>query len=366
MNTEILGTAFDSVQRALGCDFMDWEGWRWPNHFGDPLAEHRAVREDVGVWDESPLRKWAFHGRDALAAADRIFTNDMAGLEIGQVRYGPFCDENGKMIGDGTVLRFADDACEVITALDSDLDHFREVVAGLDVTIEDVTREHPHVQLQGPRSRELLAALCARDVHELRYFRFWPDAVEVGGVPCHVSRTGYSGELGYELFCNPEHAEDLWTALTEAGAKPYGLAAVETLRIESGLIFIGYDYFQHETSPFDMSLDKVIRLDTGDFNGKRALVETAKSPPRRMVTLAVEGAEVPEYGAAVTSDGEPAGTLTSPCESPTLGRVIGLAVLETRFAEPGTRLEVAVGGGTIASTVESLPIYDPEKRRPRS
>jgi len=115
-----------------------------------------------------------------------------------------------------------------------------------------------------------------------------------------------------------------------------------------------------------MSLGKVIRLDTGDFNGKRALVEAAKSPPRRMVTLAVEGAEVPEYGAAVTSDGEPAGTLTSPCESPTLGRVIGLAVLETRFAELGTRLEVAVGAGTTASTVEPLPIYDPEKRRPRS
>src|SRR5439155_11968976 len=140
----------------------------------------------------------------------------------------------------------------------------------------------------------------------------------------------------------------------------------ETLRIESGLIFIGYDYFQHETDPFDVSLDKVIRLDTGDFNGKRALVDTAKSPPRRMVTLAVESEEVPEYGVAVTSDGEPAGTLTSPSLSPTLGKVIGLAVLETRFAEPGARLEVVVGGGTAASTVEPLPIYDPEKRRPRS
>ncbi len=203
-------------------------------------------------------------------------------------------------------------------------------------------------------------------MRSLAYFRFWPEQVRVAGVPCWVSRTGYSGELGYEIFCAPDHAEELWAALVGAGAKPYGLAAVETLRIESGLIFIGYDYFQHQTDPFDMSLDKVIRLDAGDFCGKGALVETAKAPPRRMVTLVVEGSEVPEYGAAVTKEGEPAGTLTSPCLSPTLNQVIGLAVLETRFATRGERVEVALGGGRAAATVESLPIYDPDKRRPRS
>ena len=366
MSTEFVHTAFNTVQRELGCEFMDWEGWLWPNHFGDPVAEHRAVREGVGVWDESPLRKWDFRGPDALTAADRIFTNDMLGLAPGQVRYAPFCDEDGKMVGDGTVFKFDDEHAWVITALDSDLAHFERVANGLDVVMAPITATLPHVQLQGPRSRELLASVCDADVRSLGYFRFFPEAVQVGDVPAWVSRTGYSGELGYELFCGPDDAAELWGTLTGEGAVAYGLAAVETLRIESGLIFIGYDYFQHETGPFDMSLGKVIRLDTGDFNGKRALVEAAKSPPRRMVTLAVEGAEVPEYGAAVTSDGEPAGTLTSPCESPTLGRVIGLAVLETRFAELGTRLEVAVGAGTTASTVEPLPIYDPEKRRPRS
>src|SRR5205807_4282400 len=194
-----------------------------------------------------------------------------------------------------------------------------------------VTTELPHVQLQGPRSRELLAGLCDADVSGLRYFRFFPEQVRVGDVLVWVSRTGYSGELGYEIFCAPADAAALWSSLTAAGAVPYGLAAVETLRIESGLIFIGYDYFQHETSPYDMSLDKVVRLDKGDFNGRQALAETGESPPRRFVTLAVDGGDVPEYGAAVTSDGEPAGTLTSPCESPTLGRVIGLATVEARF-----------------------------------
>src|ERR687891_1400138 len=115
-----------------------------------------------------------------------------------------------------------------------------------------------------------------------------------------------------------------------------------------------------------MSLDKVIRLDGGAFRGKEALVETAKNPPRRMVTLEVQSDEVPEYGAAVTKDGEPAGTLTSPCESPTLGKVIGMAVLETRFASKGESVDVALGDGTVSATVDDFPIYDPEKRRPRS
>lgn len=366
MSVEVVRTAFDEPQRELGCEFMDWEGWLWPSHFGDPVAEHRAVREAVGIWDESPLRKWDFRGADALRAADRIFTNDMLGLERGQVRYAPFCDENGAMVGDGTVFKLDDEHAWVITALDSDLAHFESVVGDLDVEIEAITPSLPHVQLQGPRSRDLLAGLCDADVRGLRYFRFFPDEVRVGGVPAWVSRTGYSGELGYEIFCRPGDAATLWSALTGAGAVPYGLAAVETLRIESGLIFIGYDYFQHETSPFDMSLDKVIRLDAGEFTGKEALARTAAGPPKRFVTLGVEGEAVPEYGAAVTSGGEPAGTLTSPCESPTLGRVIGMAVLETRFAAPGTRVEVALAEGTAAATVEPLPVYDTEKRRPRS
>ena len=108
MSTELIRTAFDGPQRELGCDFMDWEGWLWPNHFGDPAAEHRAVRQGVGIWDESPLRKWDFRGREALQAADRIFTNDMLGLEPGRIRYAPFCDADGKMVGDGTVFNFGD------------------------------------------------------------------------------------------------------------------------------------------------------------------------------------------------------------------------------------------------------------------
>ena len=363
--SEIIRTAFDAPQRALGGDLVDWEGWYWPNHFGDPLAEHHAIRTDVGVWDASPLRKWYFRGPDALRGADYAFTNDMASLEVGQVRYAPFCDENGKMVGDGTVFRVADDQCLVVTALDSDLDHFKTVLDGMELEIDAITPDSPQLGLNGPRSRELLQGLTSADVSSLRYFRFLPEQVEVGGVLCWVSRTGYSGELGYELYCAPDGAERLWGAVTGAGARPYGLAAVETIRIEAGLIFIGYDYFQHETSPYDVGLDRLIRLDKADFVGKAALAAVAAEPPNRFVTLVVDGG-VPEYGAAVTKDGEQVGTLTSPCESPTLGTVIGLTVLRSDLAREGERVDVAVEDGTAPATVSSVPIYDPQKTRPRA
>jgi aminomethyltransferase len=363
--SDIIRTAFDRVQRDAGGELVDWEGWYWPNTFGDPIAEHHAIRTDVGVWDASPLRKWGFNGPHALAAADRAFTNDMASLEVGQVRYAPFCDDDGKMVGDGTVFRIADDAVIVVTALDSDLDHLRAVSDGLEVEITPMTEQTPQLGLNGPRAREVLQSLTDADVSSLRYFRFWPEQVEVGGVPCWVSRTGYSGELGYELFCAPDGAEQLWHAVVGAGARPYGLAAVESIRIESGLIFIGYDYFQHETSPYDMGLDKLIRMDKADFAGKAALEAEAASPPNRFVTLVVDG-PLPEYGAAVTKGGEQVGTLTSPSESPTLGKVIGLTVLRSDLGREGETVDVAVEGGTAPATVAPLPIYDPGKQRPRA
>ena len=363
--SEIIRTAFDARQRALGGDLVDWEGWYWPNHFGDAVAEHHAVRTAVGVWDASPLRKWLFRGPDALRAADHAFTNDMAGLEIGQVRYAPFCDEHGKMVGDGTVFRIADDECIVVTALDSDFDHFTAILEGMELEIDAITLETPQLGINGPGARELLQGLTATDVSTLRYFHFFPEKVDVGGVLCWVSRTGYSGELGFELLCPPDGAEQLWDAVVGAGAQPYGLAAVETIRIESGLIFIGYDYFQRETSPYDMGLDKLIRLDKADFHGRQALQAQAAAPPNRFVTLVVDGA-VPEYGAAVTRDGEQVGTLTSPCESPTLGKVIGLTVLRTDLAREGEQVEVAVEDGTAPATVGPVPIYDPQKTRPRA
>jgi aminomethyltransferase len=197
----------------------------------------------------------------------------------------------------------------------------------------------------------------------------------VAGVEaCWVSRTGYSGELGYEVFCPPDRAELLWQALLDEGGshgiRPYGLAAVESLRIESGLIFIGYDYFPGLTSPFHMNLDKVIKLDGEDFHGRNALqAELDAGITHRMVTLVVLGEEAPDYDTPVTAHGRGVGRLLSPSagRSPTVERIIAMAAVEAELATLGTQVQVTLPDGRAApAVVDRYPIYDPEKTRPRA
>jgi aminomethyltransferase len=357
---------FYKAHSELGATFMEEGGWFWTESFGDLGAEYRAVRDDLGVWDVSPLNKWSFRGRDALEAARLLHTNNVAALQIGQVHYGAFCDRDGLMVDDGTVFKISGDKAWVMTNGRDHEEHFAEVTRGLKVEIEYIGLELPHLGLQGPRSREALSKVCSADISGLRYFHFIPDPVKVGGVPCWVSRTGFGGELGYELFCKPRDAEDLWSVVVDqCAAKPFGVEAIEVLRIEAGLIVLDYDYHAHERTPFDFSLDRLVALNGEDFNGKAALRTISKNPPRRFKTLVLDSEELPEYGAAVTSGGEQAGTLTSPTKSTRFGQ-IGLAVLESRFAADGEKLEVALGDGTVTARVEVLPIYDPQKKRPRS
>jgi aminomethyltransferase len=372
--TALQRTAFYDVQDQLGAEWTDWEGWAWADHFGDATAEHQATRNASNVWDESPLRKWDMKGPDALALADVLFTNDMSALEVGQVRYGAICDEDGQMIMDGTIFKLADDHCFSITSYDSDLDWFRQVASdrGLSVEIEDKTPDWPHLQVQGPRSREILGPITEGvDLSELRYFRFVPEC-KVGGVPCLVSRTGYSGELGYELYCDPGNAAELWNAVLDAGRpqgmRPIGLSAIETLRIESGLLFPDVDYFQHKTDPFEVRLEKVVKLDkAGDFVGKAALKRIAEQgTPRLLTTLRLEGNETPDYGAAVTQDGRDVGIVRSPAQSPTFGDQIAMAAIDRGLNSEGTQVDVALGAGTVKATVAAFPLYDTEKARPRS
>ena len=375
-SVELNRTAFDRVQRELGASWTDWEGWAWAADFGDPVAEHHATRTACNMWDESPLRKWDLRGPDALKLADVLFTNDMAALEIGQVRYGPLCDEQGKMVMDGTVFHVEPDHCLSITSYDSDLEWFRTVASdrGFDVQIEDRTPQMPHLQVQGPKSRDVLAPITeGADVHALRYFRFASEGVRVGGVSCWLSRTGYSGELGFELYCAPEDADPLWNAVLEAGRphgiRPIGLSAIETLRIESGLLFPDIDYFPHQTDPFEVRLDNVVKLDKpGDFIGRDALRSiAAEGTPRLLITLRIDGEEVPEYGATVNHDGDEAGVVRSPCKSPAFDmQVIAMAAIDRELVSEGQRVEVALGDGFVGATVSPFPLYDTQKRRPRS
>lgn len=372
--TALKRSAFYDEQDQLGAEWTDWEGWAWADHFGDPKAEHEATRNASNVWDESPLRKWDMKGPDAVALADALYTNDMAALEVGQVRYGAICDEDGLMIMDGTIFKLADDHCFSITSFDSDLDWYRQVAfdRGMSVDVEDVTAEMPHLQVQGPKARDILAPMTEGvDLTQLRYFRFVEDA-KVGGVQCLVSRTGYSGELGYELYCKPDDAAELWNAVLEAGRPqgmlPIGLSAIETIRIESGLLFPDVDYFPHKTDPYEVRLDNVVKPDKpGDFVGKEALRRIAsEGTPRLLTTLRIEGDQTPEYGAAVSQDGREVGIVRSPAHSPTFDEQIAMAAIDRDLNNEGTRVDVALGDGTVSATVAAFPIHDTAKSRPRS
>lgn len=367
---DAIRTAFHEITAAQGGSHVADGGWLWLEGFGDVRKEYEAAREDVAVWDVSPLNKWDFRGPDARRAAQHIFSNDATSLEVGQVRYGAFLDRDGLMVDDGTVYNTGrPDHCWVMTNGKDHQDYFREMLEGLDVEVEWIAPKMPHLGVIGPRSREVVQSLTDADLSReaLRYFRFIPEPVQVGGVPVYVSRTAYGGELGFELFLtDPADAAALWNAVVSAGVTPFGVEAIEILRIEAGLIVTDYDYEAHQRSPYDFNLERLVALDAPvEFVGRERLTEIAASPPNRFVTLRYEADELPEYGATVTKDGEEVGVLTSPTDSPRFGK-IGMAVVRTDLSASGTELEVALGEGTATATVDVLPLYDTQKTRPRS
>ncbi|CUR59399.1 putative Aminomethyltransferase [metagenome] len=364
---EPIRTAFHEVTAAQGGLHAEDGGWMWLEGFGDVAKEYAALRDDVAVWDVSPLNKWEFRGPDALRGAQRVFSNDAIGLGVGRVRYGAFVDADGLMVDDGTVFNTArEDHCWVMTNGRDHDERFGEILQDLDAEFEWITPSMPHLGVIGPRSREVVQQLTDEDIGSLGYFRFIPRPIQVAGVDVHLSRTGYGGELGYELFLlDPGDAETLWNAIVGAGVTPIGTDAIEIARIEAGLIVTGYDYEPHERTPYDFNLDRMVRTDLGlDFAGQNVLRAVADDPPHRFVTLRYEADVLPEYGAAVTKDGEEVGVLTSPTDSPRFG-TIGLAVIAAAHASPGNTVDVAVGDGIVSATVDVLPIYDTQKRRPR-
>lgn len=370
MSEEAMKTAFHEVTASQGGTHMEDGGWLWLESFGDVQKEYAAARDDVAVWDVSPLNKWDFRGPDARRAAQHVFSNDATSIAVGQARYGVFLDDDGLMVDDGTVYNTGrPNHCWVMTNGKDHQDYFAEMLEGYDVEVEWIAPEMPHLGVIGPRSREVVQSLTDADISReaLKYFRFIPEPVEVGGVPVYLSRTAYGGELGFELFLtDPADAANLWNAVIGAGVTPFGVEAIEILRIEAGLIVTDYDYEAHQRSPYDFNFEKLVALEAPvEFVGKAKLAEVAKEPPNRFVTLRYEADALPEYGAAVTKDGEEVGTLTSPTDSPRFGK-IGMAIVRADLATPGATLDVAFGDGSVPAAVDALPLYDTQKTRPRS
>ena len=350
---------------ARSAEFVVYSGWTWIITFGDPVGEYDALRNGASMWDVYGLQKFEVVGSEASLAVQRVFANDVLSMQVGQIKYGPFVNEDGAIVDDGTVFKHSDERFWVMANSVSTADYIREHVGSLNATIHYRTHDLPDISVQGPTSREVLQRLTSFDLSSLKHFRFVPERVEVAGVPVWISRSGFTGDLGFELIPDPGRATDLWNILADEGVVAVGMSSVGVARIEAGLVIIGNDYEPLETSPFDPSMDRVVA--TGKdlpILGMDVLRSVAQAPPRRLKTLRVAGEVLPGDMSAVWDGDSRVGTLTSPAESPMAG-LIGLAVLDTPSSGNGTQLQVDVDGGRADVVVDELSVFDPNRSRQR-
>jgi aminomethyltransferase len=375
-------TAFHSRSSALTKSFVEYRGYWLPHCFNNEggIAEYWACREKLAVMDLSPLRKWEVLGPDAETLLQRIVTRNIRKLSVGQVVYTALCNETGGMIDDATVFRLGQDNFRFVGGDEYDGIWMREVAdrMGLKVWIKPTTDQLHNVAVQGPLSREALAEFvwtppAQPGLEELKWFRFLVGRIGgYDGVPIVVSRTGYTGELGYEVFCHPSDGEAVWDAVWTAGEprglKPLGLEALDMLRIESGLIFAGYE-FDDQVDPFEAGIGFAVALDDEDFVGRDALLERRDHPQRRLTGLELSGNEVAGHGDEVYVGRRRVGVVTSGTRSPILKKSIALCRMNVQYAEIGTEVEIGKLDGLqkrIPASVVRFPFYDPEKKRPRS
>jgi aminomethyltransferase len=373
-------TGFRPRTGELTSRFTDYNGYWLPTAYDNHGAvdEYWACREGAAIMDLSPLRKWELLGPDAEELLQSTMTRDIRRLADGQVVYTAVCNDAGGMIDDGTVFRLQETNFRFVGGSEYDGIWLREQAErrGLRAWVKESTDELHNVAVQGPTSRDLLAPLIwtaptQTPFAELQWFRF--SIARIGGpqgLPLIVSRTGYTGELGYELFCHPKDAPALWDAVLGAGeVTPLGLEALDMLRIEAGLVFAGAE-FDDQVDPFEAGIGFTVpKAKEDDYVGKEALAERREHPQRRLVGLELEGNEPASHGECVHVGRHQVGVITSGTRSPVLKKNIALCRMNVRYAEIGTEVEVGKLDGfqkRIPATVVRFPFYDPEKTRPRS
>jgi aminomethyltransferase len=376
-------TAFHSRTSELTESFVEYRGYWLPHCYNNEggVAEYWACREKAAVMDLSPLRKWEVLGPDAEALVQHAVTRDIRRLAVGQVVYTAVCNETGGMIDDATVFRLGQDNFRFVGGDEYDGVWLRELAErqGLKVWIKPSTDQLHNLAVQGPESREIMKQFVwtpptQPSIDDLKWFRFLVGRIgDYDGVPIVVSRTGYTGELGYEVFCHPDDGQAVWDAIWEAGAprglKPLGLEALDMVRIESGLIFAGYE-FDDQVDPFEAGIGFAVKLDSeDDFVGKEALIERSQHPQRVLVGLELDGNETAGHGDEVWDGRRRVGVVTSGTRSPTLRKNVALCRMAVQYSELGTAVEVGKLDGLqkrIPAQVVRFPFYDPEKTRPRS
>lgn len=376
-------TGFHPRTSELTRNFTEYAGYWLPNSFNNygAVNEYWACRNGVVVIDLSPLRKYEVTGPDAELLMQTCVTRDMRKLATGQVVYTAMTYKNGGMIDDGTVYRLGKDNFRWVGGCESSGEWLRTQAAelGLRAWVKNSSDELCNLQVQGPKSLDVLKKIIwtrpdQSTVEELRAFRFSIARIgDENGIPLVVSRTGYTGEQGYEVFCHPKHAPQVWDAVWEAGQDqditPLGLEALDMLRIEAGLIFAGYE-FCDQTDPFEAGISFTVPLKSKeeDFIGKDALIKRKANPQRKLVGLVLNGGEIAGNGDGVFVGRNQVGQITSGVISPYLGKNIALCRISVGYTKLGTQVEIGKIDGhqkRIPAEVTGFPHFDPTKERVR-
>jgi aminomethyltransferase len=372
-----------------------WAGYQMASSYDPhPDREYAAVRSAAALFDVSPLHKYVITGVDAGRLLDRLITRDVTKLKPGQVYYTPWCDAAGKVVDDGTLSRL-DETTYRLTSADSSLRWLEMNAVGMSVTIDDVSEKVATLSLQGPLSRSILAQLTPDDLTKLKYFRVTRTALR--DIPVTISRTGYTGDLGYEIWVEADRALALWDAMIGAGTPhgmtPAGVWALDIARIEAGLIMLDVDYFsshhalieQRKSSPFEINLGWAVSATKGPFNGRKALAaERARGAQWGFVGLEIEWTSFERQFAAyhlppqisnvpwrvsvpIYIGHSQVGYATSGCWSPLLKKPLALAHLTRPHFAEGTNVEIEVTvehrRTRASATVRSLPFFDPERKK---
>ncbi|HSE31539.1 MAG TPA: aminomethyltransferase family protein [Pyrinomonadaceae bacterium] len=392
-----IGTAFHERTFDLceSLSYREWSGYYAVSSYElHHEHEYNAIRNASALIDITPLFKYRLTGKDATRLVDRVITRDMRKVKVGQVIYTPWCDEQGKVIDDGTVSRLEENTYRW-TAADPSLRWFTQNAAGMEIQIEDISETTVALALQGPTSARLLKSFVKdADIENLKYFRVTSGTL--AGVPVDISRTGYTGDLGYEIWIPAEHALKVWDALMEHGRAfdihAAGMLALDVSRIEAGLLLIDIDFNsskkalieEQKYSPYEMGLGRLVNLDKNRFVGQKALIEEQKrGHARAIVGLEIDWPQVESLYEAVGlppsispiasrvavpvfKEGAQVGKATSSTWSPTLKKMIALATVKREFTRPGTRLQfeitVEAVRHQVRATVVKTPFFNPKRK----
>lgn len=334
-----------------------------PVQYGSIVDEHQATRNAIGLFDVSHMGRFGVTGPDAGRLLDRLLTRRVSHLKPGKIRYALVCNESGGVLDD--VL--AGHAAEAEYALVVNASNreklwkwFHQHAAALDVNLIDTTTATAMIAVQGPKAVAAVSAMADSDVVALKYYS--GGQTTVAGIPCQISRTGYTGEDGFELICAADRAVALWQALVEAGGTPCGLASRDTLRLEAAMPLYGHE-LNEQLNPLDAGLAFAVDLTTPtgeprEFLGGDALRSVAADGPKTLrIGLVVEGRRPPREHYPVLADGRPCGVVTSGAPSPTLGKPIAMAQVDRDAIDAGAPLAIDIRGATIPATVTPLPFY---------